>query len=87
MVGNLWEWVADWMQDNTDSDGGSISSEIYGLDGIYGVDEATPEADRFPGALLRGGDSGLDTDAGVFAMYAFYGPSYSGSNIGFRCAR
>ena len=38
MVGNLYEWVADWIQDNSDGDGGSISTALYGSDGILGVD-------------------------------------------------
>src|SRR3990170_8322233 len=37
MVGNLWEWVADWMQDNSSSNLGDISSATYGNDGIYGM--------------------------------------------------
>jgi formylglycine-generating enzyme required for sulfatase activity len=87
MVGNLWEWVADWMQDNSDVDDGIGSTATYGTDYIYGVDEAFPVTDRFPAALIRGGYWGIGTDAGVFALNAFNGPSYSNISIGFRCAR
>ncbi|MFY9271269.1 MAG: SUMF1/EgtB/PvdO family nonheme iron enzyme [Candidatus Manganitrophaceae bacterium] len=87
MVGNLWEWVADWMQDNSDSDGGDVSTAAFGSDGIFGIDEAFPQGDRFPAVLRRGGDWGLGTNAGVFALDASLGPSYSLLNIGFRCAR
>jgi formylglycine-generating enzyme required for sulfatase activity len=91
MVGNLWEWVADWMQDNSGFDAGDISTAEYGLDRIIGIDEATPEGDefeRFPTALSRGGRSGdVITDSGVFALDASNPPSTSGSIVGFRCAR
>ncbi len=70
MVGNLQEWVADWIQDNSDSDGGSTSTATYGSDGIFGVDEAFSETDRFPAALLRGGNWNDGTAAGVFALFA-----------------
>ncbi len=87
MNGNLWEWVADWIQDNSDIDEGSNSSATYGNDGVYGVDEALPTSDRFPAALIRGGYWGDGSDAGVFALDAVGGPSYSADNLGFRCAR
>jgi formylglycine-generating enzyme required for sulfatase activity len=93
-VGNVWEWVADWMQDNQDHDGGMKSREgiddLYGYDVVVGVDEANPEVDRFPAALLRGGDYGSiggGLSAGVFAMLASEAPSNSYKAIGFRCAQ
>ncbi len=87
MVGNLWEWVADWMQDNSNSNSGDISSATYSNDGIYGMDDASPETDRFPAALRRGGYWNSGTAAGVFAMDGMLGPSESSSFIGFRCGR
>ena len=85
MVGNLWEWTADWMQDSSDSDLNTYSA--YGGDGIYGVDEAFPEADAMPAALIRGGSWSFGASAGVFALIALYGPSGSDYDFGFRCAQ
>ncbi len=85
MVGNVYEWVADWIQDNSDSDVGDTSTATYGSDYIFGIDEAS--TDRFPAALLRGGYFTDGTLAGVFALYAAVGPSYTGSDTGFRCGR
>ena len=87
IVGNLWEWVADWMQDNSGSNAGDISSATYGNDGIYGMDDASPETNHFPAALKRGGYWNSGTAAGGFAMDGMLGPSESSSNIGFRCGR
>jgi len=87
MVGNVREWVEDWIQNNSDSDGGSTSTATFGSDGIFGVDEAFPETDRFPAALFRGGGFGDGTGAGVFALGAFNGPSLADVTIGFRYGR
>jgi len=57
------------------------------MDGIFGIDEATPNADRIPAALIRGGDYLNGTFAGVFALIADGAPSGSDNFIGFRCAR
>jgi formylglycine-generating enzyme required for sulfatase activity len=48
----------------------------YGLGQFYG---------GTGGATLRGGRWLNGTEAGVFALYLFNGPSNTGSNIGFRC--
>ncbi len=89
MVGNVGERVADWMQDNSDIDGGFTSTALYGMDEIFGIDEAVPEEDGFPAALIRGGfaDPSVGAGGGVFTLAADAAPSLSGEQLGFRCAR
>ena len=81
MVGNLHEWVADWVPLSTACPGwGGFSNDIMCLSG------ASTTANG-PGALLRGGDFGHGTAAGPFTVSASFGPSVFGPSIGFRCAR
>jgi formylglycine-generating enzyme required for sulfatase activity len=90
MVGNVDEWVEDWLQDNRDVDGGSTSTPTYGNDGIFGIDEAPSDTDRFPTALLRGGSFFGGDFAGVFALAAGIAPSNVITTppfVGFRCGR
>lgn len=87
MVGNLWEWVEEWLQDNGDIDDTSTSIALYGNDFIQGVDESFPERHGFPAAIIRGGAFFAGPGAGVFAFAADQAPSDTPDNIGFRCAQ
>jgi formylglycine-generating enzyme required for sulfatase activity len=88
MVGNVAEWVEDWVQDNEDIDAGTSSIALYGFDTIFGIDEAFPEAHRFPAAILRGGHflGGGPKQDGVFWLDANSTPSETSIAFGFRCA-
>ena len=81
MVGNLWEWVADWVPRSTAC--GSWSSFSDDLQCLAGA--ATTGA---PGALIRGGGFNDGTGAGVFAVDGGF-PALSNAydGIGFRAAR
>jgi formylglycine-generating enzyme required for sulfatase activity len=81
MVGNLDEWVAEWVPLSTAcSSWGGLSNDLMCLFGAStsGVG---------PGALLRGGDFRNRTSAGPLAVVGSGGPFNSRSFIGFRCAR
>ena len=82
MVGNLMEWVADWVPRSTTCLGwGGFSNDSMCLAGAATTGTG-------PGALLRGGYFFNDgTDAGPLAVLGSLEPSFSGSGIGFRCAR
>ncbi len=84
MVGNLFEWVADW-----DEEAGGCGSWPEGFGGdMTCVGRGSGEAStRFPGAVVRGGNFTSGAAAGPFAVSAVHQPSGSTPLRGFRGAR
>jgi hypothetical protein len=81
MVGNVLEWVADWVPASTACPGwGSFSNDVMCLSGASTTTEG-------PGALLRGGDWISGASAGPFAVVGVIQPWFSPDNFGFRGAR
>jgi hypothetical protein len=80
MVGNAFEWVAEWVPRSTACPGwGTFSDDLMCL---AGANETSG-----PGALNRGGLGSDPSVAGVFTVDAGRRPQDSSSIIGFRCAR
>src|SRR6266542_288694 len=80
MVGNLWEWVADWVPLSTSCTGwGSFSDDLMCLAGA--------STTGGPGALFRGGDFTSSAHAGPFAVVGSFQPFDAPFAVGFRCAR
>ena len=85
MVGNLFEWVADWVPRSTGggawSPGVSATGDAQGLVGAY--------ERGAPGAVLRGGDFVYagGTSAGPLSVTGAVEPSSALNEVGFRCAR
>ncbi len=79
MVGNLFEWVADW---DEEAGGCAVGGDLTCVGSASG--EAST---RMPGALVRGGNATNGTSAGPFAVSAIHPPSTSSPFRGFRGAR
>jgi hypothetical protein len=81
MVGNLSEWVADWVPLSTACPGwGGFSNDSMCFSGA--------DTTGGPGALLRGGHFfHLGSFAGPLAVDGSFPPSASFYYVGFRCAR
>lgn len=85
MVGNLFEWVADWDEEPGGCD--DWPAVDYGSD-LTCIGSASGEAStRFPAALVRGGNFSSGSSAGPFAVSARHRPSDATSMRGFRGAR
>lgn len=86
MVGNLYEWVADWVPPAT-----GCSTSLFGTndDNCMTIDPQVPFTPTGPGALLRGGNFNGGSGAGVFAVLGdpSAAPSVASNFIGFRAAR
>jgi hypothetical protein len=82
MVGNLDEWVADWVPRGTTCGAWSIDVSPSGDSQCLAGAATTGE----PGALLRGGRFLNTMNAGPFHVIPD-APSNSVSYVGFRCAR
>ncbi|MCI0454787.1 MAG: SUMF1/EgtB/PvdO family nonheme iron enzyme [Candidatus Dadabacteria bacterium] len=92
MVGNLLEWVADWIQGSTHPWKPSLGTAgpDYGDDFMLGTNPARVQgvnSSNFPAVLFRGGRFDAGTGAGVFTLNANFAPSGSFNGVGFRCAR
>jgi len=84
MVGNVDEWVADWVPLSTmgcPGWGAFSSTDDYQF--FCGADTSTGG----PGALVRGGDFGNGANDGPFTVIGFRSPSDWSDSVGFRCAR
>jgi hypothetical protein len=80
MVGNLWEWVADWVPLSTTCTGwGSLSDDSMCLSGASTTAPA-------PGALIRGGSFATGSGAGPLTVRGDIPPSLL-TVVGFRGAR
>ena len=80
MVGNLNEWVADWVPRSTAVPGwGGFSNDVMGFAGA--------NTTAGPAALIRGASFSDGTDAGPLSISGGSGPDRSHFRIGFRCAR
>jgi formylglycine-generating enzyme required for sulfatase activity len=79
MVGNLAEWVADWVPRSTACGawGGSGDSQCF----------AGAATTSEPGGLVRGGAFASGTNAGPLSVTGGIQPSGSFGDLGFRCAR
>ncbi len=80
MVGNVMEWVADWVPLST-----TCVPSLYGTGDSNCLAGASTTAG--PGALLRGDDFGDQGLAGVFAIRGGAKPSDAHPGQGFRCGR
>ena len=83
MVGNLYEWVADWVPRSTGCGTWSASINPTGDDQCLAGAATTGE----PGALLRGGAFFSGSLAGPLAVLGSSPPSLPNVGVGFRCAR
>ena len=81
MVGNVAEWVADWVPRSTQClDWGGFSDDLMCLTGAS-------ESEGGPGALIRGGFFFGGAINGPLAVIGTVAPTRSQNLFGFRCAR
>jgi formylglycine-generating enzyme required for sulfatase activity len=95
MVGNVAEWVSDWMAGGRtwltqDIVGLIVWPSSYHTDIVWNLNGSAHNGAGFymngmPAAALRGGTWSQGEEAGVYSFSLEYGPSFAGEMIGARC--
>jgi formylglycine-generating enzyme required for sulfatase activity len=100
MVGNVWEWVAESVEDGMLGNrrmpetgyvveiaaDGIASKTAAEPDPVFNGDYASFDASGVRG-IFRGGFWGMTEKAGIYAVNASVPPTFTGDAIGFRCVR
>jgi formylglycine-generating enzyme required for sulfatase activity len=98
MVGNVWEWVGDRVEQGV-IDNVSLAASGYvadvSTDGYPVSVTTTPQAvfnndyvwtePTGVRSIMRGGYHGSGDEGGVYAFHAATAPQFSSGSIGFRC--
>jgi formylglycine-generating enzyme required for sulfatase activity len=94
MIGNVWEWTADWFAAPGTASGGHADIWPYAnhdttnniMSGASTTDIGSPFSVGLPAGAQRGGASVTQIGAGVFALSVDGAPSSWNPYVGFRCA-
>ena len=82
MVGNLWEWVADWVPLST-----GCANALFNGNEDWNCLAGGSNPAGGTGALLRGGSAWIGTSGGVFSVAGTVSPAAMHFAVGFRAAR
>lgn len=101
MVGNVWEWVkgevidGQYMGRDLPDSGYIVSADSNGVPAATRTNNPDPNYNndylwiKNSGlkAMARGGYWNSQDEAGIYSIYLVADPSYTGTGIGFRCAK
>jgi hypothetical protein len=87
MVGNVWEFTADWTSSGTINNVNDVDplegASVVAAEGATGLGNGN-FASTLPAVVTRGGD-GAGGTPGTFAYASRFGPEFAAASFGFRC--
>jgi formylglycine-generating enzyme required for sulfatase activity len=87
MIGNVNEFVSDWMPGNKRIGSTETHGATHGIDRakVVTIRDNAEGGSQFPAVVIRGSSTGADGQ-GIFSIDAYRQPTITQNVIGFRCA-